>query len=210
MKNIVCLIDGFNLYHSIEDIEKSTGQCYKWLDLYALCKSFVYLFGKDCVLNKVYYFTSIAYHFPDKVKRHEDYISCVKSKGVEVVRGEFREKQLYCSLCKRKYIGHVEKQTDIALSSKLLELLYATDNTHCETFLVITGDSDLTPAIETANILNANVDIRFAFPYNRKSKHLLKLAPKSFKLRSGHYLANQFGNPVKLLDGTIIHKPMTW
>ena len=212
MKNVVFLIDGFNLYHSIEDIEKSEGCCYKWLDLYSLCKSFIYLFGQEYVLQKIFYFTAIAYYSlaKDKIQRHENYIRCLESKGIEVIRGRFREKTQFRPLCKKEYIGHVEKQTDIAIGSKLLELLHAGDASHCETFVLVTGDSDLAPAIKTAITVVPNVDIRFAFPFNRKSNDLLKLAPSSFKLRSGHYKANQFKNPLKLTDGTLLHRPTSW
>ncbi|MFC1955820.1 hypothetical protein ACFLWZ_04750, partial [Chloroflexota bacterium] len=72
MKNVVFLIDGFNLYHSIEDVEGSEGYCYKWPDLYSLCQSFRYLFGREYALQKVFYFTAIAYHTSniEKIKRH--------------------------------------------------------------------------------------------------------------------------------------------
>jgi uncharacterized LabA/DUF88 family protein len=210
MKNVVFLVDGFNLYHSIEDIEDSEGNCYKWLNIYSLCKSFMYLFGKEYTLQKIFYFTAIAYHHPEKIKRHSNYIRCLESTGIEVIRGRFKEKELFCPLCKQVYVGHVEKQTDIAIGSKLLELLYADDNNHCETFMLITGDSDLAPAIKTAIKVAPNVDIRFAFPVNRKSNDLLRLAPNSIKLKGGHYKANQFKNPLRLTDGTLLHKPSVW
>lgn len=212
MKHVGFLIDGFNLYHSIEDIENSQGVCLKWLNLRSLCQSFMYLFGKEYDLYKIYYFTAIAYHYIDidKIQRHENYIKCLESTGIEVIRGRFKEKTEYCPLCKQEYIGHVEKQTDIAISSKLLELLYANDDNHCEAFVLVTGDSDLAPAIKTALKVVPLPDIRFAFPVNRKSEELLVLAPSSFKLRVGHYVANQFKNPVKLTDGTSIYKPSSW
>jgi uncharacterized LabA/DUF88 family protein len=212
MKNVAFLIDGFNLYHSIEDIYDNNKVCLKWLNIYSLCQSFMYLFGKDYSLYKVFYFTAIAYHYVemDKVERHENYIKCLESTGVEVIRGRFKDKTEYCPLCKHEYTGHVEKQTDIAFSSKLLELLYSDDDTHCEGFGLITGDSDLKPAVKTALRVKPSSDIRFVFPFKRKSDELLKIAPKSFKLRVGHYQANQFKNPIKLSDGTLLHKPASW
>ena len=212
MKNVVFLVDGFNLYHSIEDVERSEGHCYKWLDIYSLCRSFIYLFGREYVLQRVFYFTAIAHHTLDteKIQRHNNYIRCLESRGIEVIRGRFKVKTQFCPLCRREYKGHVEKQTDIAISSKLLELLYAGDDSHCETFVLVTGDSDLAPAIRTAKRVAPDVDIRFAFPVNRKSEDLLRVAPSSFKLRSGHYKANQFKNPLKLDGGTLMHKPTLW
>ena len=212
MKHVAFLIDGFNLYHSIEDIEYHEGVCFKWLDLHRLCQSFMYLFGKEYELYKVFFFTAIAYHYSDlyKIQRHENYIKCLESTGIEIIRGRFKEKTEYCPLCKKEYISHIEKETDIALCSKLLELLYANNDTHCEGFVLVTGDSDLVPAIKTVLKVAPLTDIRFAFPYNRKSNDLLKLAPSSFKLRSGHYQANQFKSPFKLTDGTFIYKPTSW
>jgi uncharacterized LabA/DUF88 family protein len=212
MKHVAFLVDGFNLYHSIEDIEYSEHVCFKWLDLRRLCQSFMYLFGREYALHTIFFFTAIAYHYVDmeKVQRHEDYIKCLESTGIEVIRGRFKEKTEYCPLCKKEYRGHIEKETDIAFCSKLLELLYANDDSHCEAFVLVTGDSDLVPAIKTVLRVCPSTDIRFAFPYNRKSEDLLKLAPSSFKLRTGHYQANQFRNPVKLADDTLIHKPTSW
>jgi uncharacterized LabA/DUF88 family protein len=212
MKQVAFLIDGFNLYHSIEDIEFSKHICFKWLNLHSLCQSFMYLFGREYTLHKIFFFTAIAYHYMDlqKVQRHGDYIKCLESTGIEVIRGRFKEKTEYCPLCKRVYTGHVEKEPDIAFCSKLLELLYANDDSHCEAFVLVTGDSDLVPVIKTVQRVYPSTDIRFAFPYNRKSEDLVKLVPSSFKLRTGHYQANQFKSPVQLTDGTLIHKPTSW
>jgi uncharacterized LabA/DUF88 family protein len=212
MKHVAFLIDGFNLYHSIRDIEQVEKVCLKWLNLHNLCQSFMYLFGKEYDLYKIFYFTAIAFHYQDldKIQRHEDYIRCIESTGVEVIRGRFKEKVEYCPLCKKQYIGHVEKETDIAICSKVLELLYADNNKCCEAFVLVTGDSDLVPLIKTALKVKPSTDIRFAFPYNRKSDDLLRLAPLSFKLRKGHYQAHQLSNPFKLSDGTIIRKPISW
>jgi uncharacterized LabA/DUF88 family protein len=212
MKHLAFLIDGFNIYHSIEDIESDSGVCYKWLNLFQLCKAFLYLFGREYDLFKIFYFTAIAYHYndPEKVKRHENYIKCLESTGIEIIRGRFKTKNEYCPLCKKSYIGHVEKETDIALCGKMLELVFANDNSHCDGFVLVTGDSDLIPGIKTAQKICQSVDIRCAFPYNRKSNDLLTVAPNSFKLKSGHYHAFQFPNPVILADGTTIYKPDSW
>jgi len=212
MKNVVFLVDGFNLYHSLENVFQIEGCCYKWLDLNALCRSFLYLFGKDAGLDKIFYFTAIAYYTQntEKIQRHNNYIKCLKAKGINVIKGRFKEKTQYCPNCKTEFTTHVEKQTDIAIASKLLELLYSRDDNHCESFCIVTGDTDIVPAIETAFKVIPGVDIRFAFPVHRKSKELKQLAPLSFNLKSGHYRANQLKNPFKLNDGTIVRKPVTW
>lgn len=37
---VACLVDGFNVYHSIRDVERRVGDASaKWLDLRSLCAS---------------------------------------------------------------------------------------------------------------------------------------------------------------------------
>jgi uncharacterized LabA/DUF88 family protein len=212
MKKITFLVDGFNVYHSLESVYRNEGACYKWLDLYSLCQSFIYLFGKNAILDDVYYFTSIAYYTQnkDKIKRHKDYIRCLESKGINVVEGRFKNKQQYCPNCRTIFKAHVEKQTDIAIASKLLELLFFRNEVQCESFCIITGDTDIVPAIKAAIKIQPTLDIRFAFPVGRTSKELKQIAPLSFNLKSGHYKANQLRNPYKLSDGSFVRKPLTW
>ena len=212
MKQTYFLIDGFNVYHSLESVFRKEGICYKWLDLHSLCKSFIYLFGSDAVLGKVYYFTSIASYTQnvEKIRRHQNYIRCLKSSGINIVTGRFKNKEQYCPNCKTKFQAHVEKQTDIDIASKLFELLFFCKENQGESFCIVTGDTDIVPAIKTAKKLQPELDIRFAFPVGRMSKELKKLAPLSFNLRSGHYKANQLKDPYKLQDGMFIKKPATW
>lgn len=54
------VIDGFNVYHSLVDASKALGlpdeRGTKWLNLRALCESYLPLFGSDATLAGVHYF----------------------------------------------------------------------------------------------------------------------------------------------------------
>jgi uncharacterized LabA/DUF88 family protein len=209
MNRIVFLIDGFNLYHSVKDASLKTGASTKWLNVRSLCKSYVSLFGKDAVLQDVYYFSAYAYHMRDPavIARHKAYVTCLECTGVTVSMSHFDEKEAHCPYCKRTFIQHVEKETDIAIASKLFE---AASNNSCDTVILMSGDTDLSPAVKTCRRLYLGKEILFAFPLGRKNKELQQLAPRSFKISLEAYRSHQFTNPFVCQDGTSITKPAGW
>jgi uncharacterized LabA/DUF88 family protein len=210
MNRVIFLIDGFNLYHSILDIKyHHPGLIVKWLNIQAFCHSFLHIINPTATLEKVYYFSAYAYHLADPgiIKRHQDYIKCLESTGIEPILSRFKPKHTFCSLCKRDFVKHEEKETDVAIATKLLEVL---GQKQCETVVLVTGDTDIVPAVKTVNKQYPPNTVLFAFPFGRYSKELDKLAPKSFKIRVDSYTSNQFDNPVVLSSGNRIFKPATW
>lgn len=205
----IFLIDGFNLYHSIVDIARyCNGLNVKWLNIYSLCKSHLHLIGKDATIESVYYFSALAYHLNDLdvIARHKTYIKCLRETGVEEQLSRFKRKPIYCSHG-GQIIRHEEKETDVAIASKMLEVLFKDE---CDSVVLVTGDTDLTPAVKTAKHLFPDKHIIFAFPFARKNKELAKLAPGSFKIRRPKYIEHQFPDPFTLSDKTIVPKPSSW
>lgn len=224
MKRVSFLIDGFNLYHSVRDLVRFCGLNAKWLDIYSLCHSFLYLISKDACLAEIYYFSAFAHHLndPNVIKRHQDYIECLKSTLIIPEMGRFKPKNITCPLhthflksnpknirCQLngKFIKHEEKETDIAIAARLFELLY---HNKCDTVVLLTGDTDLSPAVKTCNSLFPCKRILFAFPYRRYSRELKLLLPDSFKIHAKTYVQHLFPNPVCLQDGRKIYKPTSW
>jgi uncharacterized LabA/DUF88 family protein len=211
MNRVIFLIDGFNLYHSVLDILNDTRHCTKWLDITALCRSYLYRFGKDASIGSIYYFSAIPEYLqftkPDKVRRHKRYITCLKSTGIIVELGRFKEKSVYCNICEKTILKHEEKETDVNIAIKVLEVFYKGE---CETVVIVSGDTDLAPAIRKCKILFPDKKVVFCFPYNRKHIELLTLAPDSFSINRQQYITHQLPNPVILEDGQRIYKPNTW
>jgi len=205
----IFLIDGFNLYHSTVDIARyCKGLNVKWLNILSLCKSYLYLIGKDAIIESTYYFSALAYHLndPDVISRHETYIKCLRETGVKDRLGRFKPKSIRCSHG-GEITRYEEKETDVAIASKMFEVL---SKDECDSVVLVTGDTDLAPAVKTAKHLFPDKHIIFAFPYRRKNDELAQIAPGSFKIRSGHYIQHQFPDPFPLSDGTIIPKPSSW
>ena len=209
-KRVSFLIDGFNIYHSARDLERYERLKVKWLDYHSLFRSYLHLFGKDSSLESIYYFTALAHHLNDVdlIKRHEAYIRCLRETGVKDQQGRFKVKSpVKCARCGHSNVRYEEKETDVAIASKMFEKLH---NDECDCIVLVTGDTDLVPAVETAQRLFPTKQIVFAFPYRRINRELAKLAPGSFKIGKDKYTAHQLQNPFVLSDGTTIAKPSSW
>jgi uncharacterized LabA/DUF88 family protein len=210
MNRTVFIIDGFNLYHSVREASENNGNITtKWLNIHSLCTSYLPLIGKDARLEGIYYFTAFAEHLASTgaVERHKCYIQCLEATGIKVELSRFKEKTIFCTLCKRNFIRHEEKETDVAVGAKLLELFF---KDCCDTVVLVTGDTDLAPAVKTSRRLFPSKYVIFAFPYGRKSKQLSKLSHMSFKIKAQTYIKYQFSDPFPLLDGALVSKPISW
>jgi len=214
MRRTAFLIDGFNLYHSVKQASKHlclNGAGTRWLDIRALCSSYLSALGREYRLSEVYYFSALAKHLeatkPEVTLRHQKFIKCLKSTGIQVELGRFKQKDILCPYCNKRLLRHEEKETDVAISIKLLELLLLD---LCDVAVLVTGDTDISPAVRTARRLCPTKEICFLFPYLRKNKELEKLARTCFTIKAGRYTQFQFPDHVILHDGTMIHKPGKW
>ena len=211
MSRVIFLVDGFNIYHSIRQLKRDTGYNTRWLNLHSLCKSYLFLLGKSASLENIFYFSAIPYYLsdknPDKIKRHKNYLSCLESTGVKVELGRFKEKIVFCDKCRSYILKHEEKETDVAIGVKAFEIFA---QNHCDIAVVVTGDTDLSPAFKKCKELFPNKKFIFAFPYKRKNKELALLAPDSFSISHKQYIKNQFSNPLTLLNGHKVYKPKNW
>lgn len=212
MIRTVFLIDGFNLYHSLREASYDLGGATtKWLNIRALCESYLYLIDPTARCTDVFYFSALATHLeatkPQVTQRHQSFIQCLKATGVQVLLGRFKPTTAFCPRCQMPVVRYEEKETDVAISVKLLDLCL-TDA--CDSIVLVTGDTDIAPAVRTVQQLCPHKDVRFAFPYHRKNKELNKLAPQSFTIRKEQYTKHQFADPYQLPDGKYIRKPARW
>lgn len=104
-------------------------------------------------------------------------------------------------------LTHEEKETDVSIGIKLLEVGF---RDLCDIVVVVSGDTDLAPAAKRFESLFPEKQIVFAFPFDRKNKELLKLAPQSFSISKKQYFRHSFPDPYILSDGTKISKPSSW
>lgn len=212
MQRVVFLVDGFNLYHSLREASRDLGGAgTRWLDLSRLCRSYLPEAGRTARLERIHYFSALATHRealdPGVTRRHRAYISCIESTGVVVELGRFKEKWLTCPDCGSRIKRHEEKETDVAIATRLLES-FATDR--CDVAVLISGDGDLTPAVRAVRERFGAASVLVGFPYRRGSWDLRGAAHRCFKIRRDRYLECQFDPTVTLEDGTRVARPVGW
>lgn len=172
MDRVSCFIDGFNLYHAIHDLGRPE---LKWLDLRKL--SGVFIRPRTQVLKDVFYFSAFAHWLPDARKRHVAYVRALSSRGVIPVMGQFKRKNRACKQCGARWFSHEEKETDVNIALAILNLAHRNQYDHA---ILITGDSDLAPAVNL--VLSEFPDKRItvvAPPHRGHSSELIQVA--SFK-----------------------------
>lgn len=206
------LVDGFNLYHSLRDAQRDlSGGGTRWLDLRAFCASFLPHLGPTHRLGSVHYFSAIATHLearkPELTVRHRRYLECLRATGVVVELGHFKEKRVRCPGCGEMIRRHEEKETDVALGIRLVELLWLG---RCDAVFLVTGDSDLTPALRTARLNFPTLPLYCGLPYGRSSFDLRNAVDVCFKIRKERYAACQLPSPFRLADGRCVEKPAHW
>ena len=181
MNRTVYLVDGFNVYHSLLEAHRdSGGRTTKWLNLMGLCSSFLPLAGRvageRASLERIYYFSAPPVHRSHaKQQRHRLYMRCLRETGVNVELGRFKAKDTRCPSCGTRFVSHEEKETDVAIATRLFEVCHSDQ---AETVILVTGDTDLAPTVRTCKRLFPDKVIFFAFPYRRTNSELAGLAPE--------------------------------
>ena len=212
MNRTTFLVDGLNLYHSLRAASGDLGGAStEWLDIRSLLSSFLHVVGGGAQLEKIYYFSALAYHVdtykPGSTARHRMYIDCLRATGIVPVLGRFKYKEVYCLSCKKDNPHHEEKETDVAISMKLVEIFF---NDEADTVFLVTGDTDLAPGVRTASQMFPTKEIGFIFPYKRKNKELAALVSKHFHMKKERYAKHQLPDPMVLPSGRKVSKPSAW
>jgi uncharacterized LabA/DUF88 family protein len=214
-KQAVFLVDGFNLYHSLRQLGKICGKQVKCLDIRRrvdvnVSKVRSAYPGHRVAVKDIFYFSALATHLTTTdrgvVNRHRAYISALESTGVKVVLSKFKAKDVTCPQCHKEFTRHEEKETDVALGLSLVESFAR----GADAVVLVSGDSDLMPAIRCARRLFPHKKIGVAFPFNRRTTELAQAVDFSFQIQQKEVERSQFPAKVTLPDGTEIQKPASW
>ena len=201
----LALIDGFNLYHAIDDLGRNH---LKWLDLRSLCQKFAP--EPDYSLTGVLYFTAHATWRPDSYRRHLDYIDALRMAGVEIILSQFKEKRRVCRSCGHQWTSHEEKETDVSIGVELV------DRAHTDEFdraLLISADSDLSPAVRTVVHRYPDKKVHVLTPPGRSPSRELIAASRDQKVRKVkpiHLERSLLPAELELADGNVVVRPSTY
>lgn len=205
-KRILVLIDGFNLYHSIADNEEHPElKKYKWLNLRKLVESF--MVQKREEITKIVYFSAYAYWNPKKVLRHQTYVSALRTVNVEPVISPFKLVEKECRICKKKYKTHEEKQTDVQIA---INLFQEGIKDSYDKAIIVSGDSDLIPAIKAVKSKFPLKEIQILFPPHRRMLELVTVCDNSARIREKQLATAQFPDTIVVGKNARLDKPSEW
>jgi len=193
-------IDGFNVYYSL-----NTGRFrkYKWLDYRKVAESIV---GTGHDIIGVFYFTTFVHWKPASVARHKQYIKALRSVGVDIVFGRFMQKKVRCHICGRFYNTREEKQTDVNIA---LRVICDGINDLYDRAVIVSGDTDLVPAVEAVHRILPDKEIGVMFPLRRYNNSLEKAADFAITMREKMLGCCQFPDRI-IIGSTTIERPESW
>ena len=85
MRRVFVYVDGFNLYHAINELRDDS---LKWLCLRRLSESMI---SEREELESVKYFSAYATWIPDAHKRHRAYVAALKAEGGQIHSGAIQK-----------------------------------------------------------------------------------------------------------------------
>lgn len=203
MDRAAVFIDGFNLYHGMQ----SAGlRPWLWVDL---CRLSYAVTPKTLKIVQVNYYTATVRGQSDS-RDHQDRFLAAQTicnpSGFNLVHGFMQSEQRRCKAnCKEEFSHWAEKRTDVNLA---LDLAFGATRQDFEVAVLISGDADQVRAVEISQA--ANVPVVAAFPPDRHSNHLEKVADTAFVIGEGQIEASQMKDVLMGADGRKIERPVEW
>lgn len=208
-------IDGFNLYHAAfkkhqvtlpdNTTIKAGWPELRWQNLRELMLQFINPQKEE--IGDIYYFSATADWLPSKAEKHKSYINALSSEGVRVILGKFKAKEKRCQAdCKKMFISHEEKESDVNVAIHLLSDIL---QNKCDTAYLVSGDSDMGPAIRQAKRLCPQKRIGLILPPYQKGADLKSSVDFYKKITRKHLKKSLFPRAINFSD-SIIYAPSGW
>ena len=194
-------VDGFNVYHAIKTPRLGK---YRWLNYWKLAEEF--LQPKDQLVG-VLYFTAIPPWDIHKRNRHKRLISANQFYGVQVIFGKFRYTTKRCRKCRKEYHTYEEKRTDVNIA---VHLLKNAQEDNYDKAVLVSGDSDIIPAIEAVKQTFPEKELSLVIPIGGKARELTNFVGSSKQMKEIHLRTSQLPGTVTLQNGVALQKPIQW
>lgn len=203
----IVYIDGFNLYYGAV-----RGGPHKWLNLERYFK--VLRPGDD--IQRISYFTALVNG--SHRSNQETYLRALATLPVvDVTLGLFKEKQIRCRAhgCPfpgvREFKAPEEKRTDVNIALQMVDDAY---QGLCERMIVVSGDSDLVPALNMVKLRFPKIQINVYVPTRNAVRgaavELRSAADKNRSLPLNLLALAQFPPTIPEGGGGVIQKPVSW
>ena len=206
MKNmnqrVIAYIDGFNLYYGVK---AARWKRYYWLNLQTLVRNLLKP-GQELVFTK--YFTSRVSYTPEKERRQSAFLEALETLDeFRIYYGHYQANPQICKKCGNKVMIPSEKMTDVNIAVEILTDAY---QDMFDTAILVSADSDLTAPVLAIKNQFPDKRIIIAFPPQRHSVQLERLAHGSLQIGRAILAKSVFPNRVPKADGFILQKPAEW
>ena len=202
VERVVGYVDGYNLYFGLLEAKLRTS---RWLDLDALCQS---LLKSQQVLVGVRYFTARVKSNRRDNTRQGTYLDALTARGgVSIDYGHFLSRPARCRSCGAKWRSNEEKKTDVNIAVRLLEDAF---DDLFDVAIIISGDSDLAPPIESVRRRFPGKKVVVAHPPSRPSAELARVAHAAFHINPSQVRSARLPDPVVRASGFELQAPPGW
>jgi uncharacterized LabA/DUF88 family protein len=204
VSDLIVYVDGYNLFHGLRS--QYHDDRYQWLDLVSLSR----LLRKDDNLVRVNYYTAPLKGTPTAIGRQQTYFGALQAAGgakIKIHQARYQTKTVNCVKCGARWHSYEEKETDVHMAVDIVADI-ATES--ADSALIISGDSDLCPAVLRAQQFNPAARITMAFPPKRVSSKLKDLLPTSFVIGDRRIRQAQLPETIIDSNGTLYERPDGW
>ena len=207
-KRTIVYVDGFNLYYGA-----LRGSPYRWLDL----QKYFDNIRPDDVIQTVHYFSALVDgHIRVDQQTHLEDLATLPR--VNIILGKYINRPIVCRVgaCslapkKRVFDRPEEKRTDVNIALQMLDDAYQMP---AERIILVSGDSDLAPAVNLVKLRNPACDVVIYVPNNNPNRGAaVELRSTSHRNRNLPIIPMRHALfPATLAgpSGTILKKPSNW
>ncbi|MBU0766928.1 NYN domain-containing protein [Patescibacteria group bacterium] len=218
----VFFIDGFNMYHALDNCDDY--HKYKWLDLKLLAENII---SNDESIEEVLYFTAYCTWDRGKKMRHKQYVEALTARGVQTVMGKFSPvtKKFNKNVMpiidmapvvtdfsiipdEIVYKTNEEKRTDVNMATKIVDYAYQNKYDHA---YIVTADGDIAPAIETARKRFPEKKFTAVLPIGLSGQYMCKICDFNVvKIDEDHLKKSQLPDLVVISTNRKLSRPPSW
>ena len=209
-KKAMVYVDGFNLYFGILQGTPNS----KWLNL----ESFMDFLRPDEEILGVRYFTALVdpqKHISVSRDRQKRYLQALGScSKLKVIMGKYQLREVSCrAKCRERYEVPEEKKTDVGIAVQMIS--DAIDGL-MDRIVLVSGDSDLEPAVEWIRKRHPAVKITVYIPQDpgnpkqRRNDTYRSMGVDAKPLPTTDIHRFQFPHKVDLGSGRSVERPREW
>jgi hypothetical protein len=181
-QRVAVYYDGFNLYHAVDAYKRPY---LKWLDLKALAKAISH---SDEVIKRVVWCSAFRPQSKSKLKRHEDYMKALQTRGVVCRIGHFVTAVDGCNACGHQWHLSIEKQGDVNLG---LSIAADAEDDLFDVCYLVTADGDHAATARYLKERFPKKKLVLVCPPGRfPNKHILPFADRVIEIERDHLEAS--------------------